>query len=72
MFSLIVKIANVRDRLGQYLQSRNASDSPDHVVKITGRLGWGTHTGRNNSRRRKIVLKDPRFLQFLGQVGTRL
>ena len=47
-----------RDRLGQYLQSRNASDSSAHVVKITDRLEcleWGVHTGRKNPRRRKIV-----------------
>ena len=62
MFTLIVKIhvkiADVGDRLGQYLQSRNACDSSDHVVKIAdrlGRLGWGVHTGRKNPRRRKIV-----------------
>ena len=58
MFTLIVKIADVGDRLGQYLQSRNASDSSDHVVKIAdrlGRLGWGVHTGRRNPRRQKIV-----------------
>ena len=42
----------------QYLQSRNASDSSDHVVKIADRLrclGWGVHTGPKNPRRRKIV-----------------
>ena len=38
-----------------YLQSRNASDSSDHVVKIADPLGWGVHTGRKNHRRRKIV-----------------
>ena len=40
------------------LQSRNASDSSDHVVKITydlGCLGCGVPTGRKNPRRRKIV-----------------
>ena len=56
-----------------YLQSRNASDSSDHVVKIADRLGclgWGVHTGRKNPRRRKI-LKILRFLRFLGQDVTR-
>ena len=55
MFTLIVKIARIGDRLEQYLQSRNTSDSFDHVVKIADRLGWGVHTGRINPRRRKIV-----------------
>ena len=58
MFTLIVEIADVGDRLGQYLQSRNASDSSDHVVKIADRLGclgWHVHTGRKNPRRRKVV-----------------
>ena len=43
---------------GMYLQSRNASDSSDDVVKIAdrlGRLGWGVYTGRKNPRRRKIL-----------------
>ena len=55
MFKLIVKTG---DRLGQYLQSRNASDSADHVVKVAdhlGCLGWDVHTGRKNPRRREIV-----------------
>ena len=41
-----------------YLQSRNASDSSDHIVKIAdplGCLGCGVPTGRKNPRRRKIV-----------------
>ena len=45
------------------LQSGNASDSSDHVVKIADRLGclgWSVHTGRKNPRRRKIV-KIPDF-----------
>ena len=40
------------------LQSRNASDSSDHVVKMADRLGClgcGVATGRKNPRRRKIV-----------------
>ena len=40
------------------LESRNASDSSDHVVKIADRLGClgcGVPTGRKNPRRRKIV-----------------
>ena len=43
---------------GMDLQSRNASASSDHVVKIADRLGclgYGVPTGRKNSRRRKIV-----------------
>ena len=43
---------------GMYLQSRNAYDSSDHVVKIAdplGCLGCGVHTGRKNRRRRNIV-----------------
>ena len=43
---------------GMYLQSRNASDSSDHIVKIANRLGclgWGVHTGRKNPRRQKII-----------------
>ena len=59
IFTLIVKIADVGDCLGQYLQSRNASDSSDHVVKIADRLGClgcGVHTGRKNPRCRKIVM----------------
>ena len=58
MFTFIAKIADVGDRLGQYLQSRNASDSSDHVVEIAnhlGCLGWGVHTGRKNPRRGKIL-----------------
>ena len=42
----------------RYIQSRNTSDSSDHVVKIAdhlGCLGWGVHTGRKNPRRWKIV-----------------
>ena len=49
---------NSGDHLGQYLQSTNASDSSDHVVKIAdclGCLGWRVPTGCKNSRRRKIV-----------------
>ena len=41
-----------------YLQSRNASDSSDHVVKIAdhlGCLGWGVHTGCKNTRCQKII-----------------
>ena len=63
-----------KNRLGQYLQSRNASDSSDHVVKIADRLGClgrGVHTGRKNPTRRENR-RTPRFLRFLGQVGTRL
>ena len=70
MFTLIAKIADVEDLLRQYLQSRNASDSSDHVVKITDRLGclgWSVPTVRKYHRR-----QNPRFLRFLGQVGTRL
>ena len=40
---------------GMDLQSRNASASSDHVVKIADRLGCGVPTGGKNSRRRKIV-----------------
>ena len=43
---------------GMDLQSRNASDSSDHIVKITdhlGCLGCGVPTGRKNPRRRNIV-----------------
>ena len=55
MFTLIVKIADVGDRLMD-LRSRNASDSSDHVVKIADRLeGCGVPTGRKNPRHRKIV-----------------
>ena len=68
--SHIVKIADVGDRRGQYLQSRNASDSSDHVVKIADRLGLGVHTGGKNPRRRRIV-KIP-YSYELGQMGTRL
>ena len=68
MFTLIVKIADVGDRLGQYIQNRNASDSSDHVVKIADRLGWGVHTGRKNPKTSEDC-KNPRFLRFLGQVG---
>ena len=69
MFTLIVKITDVGDRLGQYLQSRNASDSSDHVVKIADRLGQSVPIYRKNPRRRKIVkIRD----SILRQVGTRL
>ena len=57
MFTLILKIADVREPSGMHLRGRNASDSCDHV-KIADRLGclgWSVHTGRNNPRRRKIV-----------------
>ena len=40
------------------VESRNASDSSDHVVKIAdrlGSLGWCVRTGRKNPRHRKIV-----------------
>ena len=40
------------------LQSRKASDSSDHAVKIAyrlGCLGCGVPTGRKNPRRRKIL-----------------
>ena len=62
-----------RRRRGQSrtVESRNASDSSDHAIKIVDRLGclgWCVHTGHKNSRRRKSVP----FLRFLGQVGTRL
>ena len=42
---------------GMDLQSRNASDSPDHVKVADGLgcLGCGVPTGRKNLRRRKIV-----------------
>ena len=43
---------------GMDLQSRNASDSSDHVVKIVehlGCLGCGAPTGRKNPTHRKIV-----------------
>ena len=39
-FTLIAKIADVWECLGQYLQSRNDSDSSDHMVKIADRLGF--------------------------------
>ena len=50
------------------VESRNVSDSSDHVVKIADRLGclgWCVHADRKNSKGRKIV-------RFLGEVGTRL
>ena len=37
------------------LQSKNASDFSDHIVKIADCLGCGVPTGRKNPRRRKIV-----------------
>ena len=37
------------------LQSRNASDSSDHVVKFADHLVCGVHTGRKNLRGRNIV-----------------
>ena len=37
------------------LQSRNASDSSDHVVKIADRLEWGVPAGRKNPKRRKML-----------------
>ena len=55
------------------LQSRNASDSSDHVVTIADRLrylGCGVPTGRKNPRRRKIA-KSPILIRFSGQEGTR-
>ena len=60
MFTLIVKIVDVGDRRrpSGTVESRNASDSSDHVVKMANRLGclgWCVHTGHKNSRRRKIL-----------------
>ena len=55
MFTLIVKIEDSRGPSWMYLQSRNVSDSSDHVVKIADRLGCGVHTGCKNPRRRKII-----------------
>ena len=52
-----------RELSGMDLQSRNASDSSDHVAKMADRLGclgFGVATGRNNPTRKKIV-KIPDF-----------
>ena len=40
---------------GMDFQSRNPSDSSDHVVKIADGLGCSVPPGRKNPRRRKIV-----------------
>ena len=74
MFTLTVKIADVRDRLGWTVKvEMRRNDSSDHVLKIADRLGClgsGVPTGRDNPRRRKIV-KIP-ILTILRTSGIRL
>ena len=57
MFTLMVKIADVGDRLGWTFKVE-CSDSYDHVLKIADRLGClgcGVLIGCKNPRRRKII-----------------